>query len=68
MGSTNHKSVDAFLLFGACMILFGILVYPAVNWLIERDTNAQFCTVCIAVGLLAVVLGVGRILGWSKSR
>ena len=68
MGPRNRKSVDGFLLFGACMILFGFLVYPAVNWLINRDTDAQFCTVCIAVGLLAVVLGVGRILGWSKSR
>ena len=68
MGSRNHKSVDAFLLFGACAILFGVVVCPAINWLMDRDTNTQFCTVCVAVGLLAVVLGVGRILGWSKSR
>ena len=62
----RRKGVDGFLLFGAGAILIGVVAYPVANWLLDRNTDAQFCVVCIAVGLLAGVTGLGRMMGWSK--
>ncbi len=61
----RRKGVDGFLLFGAGTILIGVVAYPVANWLLGRNTDAQFCVVCIAVGLLAGVLGLGRMMGWA---
>ena len=54
------------LVFGGLAIAYGLALGPGLNWLLGRDTRPGLCIVCVAVGLLAGVCGLGRLKGWSR--
>ena len=65
MGRRQDPLATAFLVGGVLAIIYGLFVGRLIDWVLERDPGTGFYIVCIAVGLLAAVLGLGRKKGWS---
>ncbi len=65
MNERKDPAAKAFLFGGVLAISYGVFVGPLLSWALDWEVGAGLYIVCIAVGLLAAVLGVGRMRGWS---